>query len=600
MAVQPLGHYLLNSLLPEHHKVTGPLVKKDIEAKMVALAKEDPEKYVKIVSNLKQLGDDISTLQGISVGLDDITPQYKQRDALLRPAASSLLNAKTRAEKEKIIIDAQQRIAEHTKEHPGSMTAMALSGARGNIVQLAKTVSSPVATTDAHGNIHPWIIEKSYAEGLSAADHWIAGNQARQDTVKTYTAIAEPGDMSKILINNMYPMVITQDDCGTHNGIAMNSSDSNIVDRFLSREQHGHPYNTLVTKAVAADLRKNLATVYVRSPLTCAAKSGICRKCQGLDERGRQHAIGVNVGVRAAQSISEPLTQMALGSKHGARSLKSASPKLEGIQGLRQLLEVPQTFVNKATLANRDGKVTRILKAPHGGLHIYVDNEEHYVGPNLKPLVHVGQVVEAGDVMSEGIPKPDELIHHKGFGAGRQYLIDTMHDIYRGQNIDVDKRHLELVARADLSHVRVADHAEQHPELLKGDVIPYATFRDAATKNRKKMTLAAAAGHTLGEEVMHYTVGTKLTTTVLADLKRHGVTEVLVADGLPAVEFMMSPMARNPLLNPDWMARLAHRYLKQSLLEGARTGAESDRHSLHPVPAYAFGAEFGQGNDGAY
>jgi hypothetical protein len=291
---------------------------------------------------------------------------------------------------------------------------------------------------------------------------------------------------------------------------------------------------------------------------------------------------------------------MALGAKHGAGVLKSATPKLTGIAGLKQLLEVPQTFVNKATLANVDGVITKIVPAPHGGTHIYIGREEHYVGPNLKPLVRVGQKVEAGDVLSEGIPKPDELIHHKGFGAGRQYLIDTLHDIYRGQDLDVDRRHLELVARADLSHVKVLEHSEDHPHLVKGEVIPYASYRDSATKGLKTLPLGQATDRILGKEILHYTVGTKLTPSVLQALRAHGITSVEVVEGLPKVQFMMSPMARNPLLHPDWMARLAHRYLKQSLLDGARTGAESDRHGLHPVPAYAFGAEFGLGPEGRY
>jgi DNA-directed RNA polymerase subunit beta' len=597
---QTLGKYLVNDLLPTKHHITGTLNKKEFQQKMLALAQEDPAGYVEIVSKLKSLGDDISTLEGISVGLDDITPAYKSRDAIMAPGIAAMKNAVGRDAKEKIILDVQKRMLEHTKVHPGSMTAMALSGARGNIPQLMKTIASPVATTTGKGDINPWLISRSYAEGLSAADHWAAGNEARHNTVQTYTAIAEPGDMSKVMTNNMYPMVITKDDCGTHNGLAMDSHDGNIVDRYLSRDQAGYHRNDVVTKAVASKLQAKVKKVYVRSPMTCDATDGICRKCQGLDERGRPHAIGVNVGVRAAQSISEPLTQMALGAKHGMRVLKGASPKLEGIAGIRQLLEVPQSFINKAPLAEHAGTVTKIVPASHGGTHVYVDAVQHYAGPNLKILVTPGQKVEAGDVLSEGIPKPDELIHHKGFGAGRQYLVDTLHDIYSGQGINVDKRHLELVARADLNHVKILEHSDEHPELVKGETLPYSTYRDAARSRNKLLPLAQAEGAVLGKEVLHFTVGTRLSSSVINTLRAHDIKEVEATSTLPRVEFLMRPMARNPLLHPDWMARLAHRYLKDSLLQGARTGAASDRHSTHPVPAYAYGAEFGIGPEGHY
>jgi hypothetical protein len=229
-----------------------------------------------------------------------------------------------------------------------------------------------------------------------------------------------------------------------------------------------------------------------------------------------------------------------------------------------------------------------------------VDHVQHYAGPNLKILVHGGQKVEAGDVLSEGIPKPDELIKHKGFGAGRQYLVDTLHDIYRGQGINVDKRHLELVARADLNHIKVLEHSDNHPELVKGEVLPYTMYRDAAAGHSKVVPLGQAAGGVLGKELLHFTAGTPLTPSVVEKLKQHGIKDVSVATDLPRVEFLMRPMARNPLLHPDWMARLSHRYLKDSLLQGARTGASSDRHSTHPVPAYAYGAEFGAGPEGRY
>lgn len=597
---QTFGRFLINDLLPTKHHVTGTLNKKEFQQKMLDLAKEDPAEYVEIVSKLKRLGDDISTLEGISVGLDDITPSYKARDALIASTTKALNAAVTTSAKEGILIDAKEKMKAITREHPGSMTAMALSGARGNLEQLAKTVSSPVTVTSSRGRPLPWIVGRSYAEGLSSADHWAAGNDVRHNTVQAAVSISEPGDMLKIMTNNMYPMVITSDDCGTPNGLALASTDGNIVDRYLSKDQAGYHRNDLVTKPLATALRSKVTTVYVRSPLTCIAKTGICRKCQGLDERGRPHAIGINVGVRAGQALAEPLTQMALSAKHGGKAVKATTIKLEGMPGVRQLLEVPQNFINKATLADHTGKITKIIPAPHGGTYIFVDQTQHYVSPHLKIHAHVGQHVEAGDVLSEGILKPDELIKHKGFGTGRQYLIDTLHDIYSGQGLNVDKRHFELVARTDLNHIKVVEHSDEHPELVKGETLPYSVYRDAAEKHGKVVPLEQALGAVLGKEELHYTAGTPLTATILAALKNHGIKQVTVTTSLPRVEFLMRPMTRNPLLHPDWMARLSHRYLKDSLLQGARTGAQSDRHSTHPVPAYAYGAEFGTGDSGSY
>lgn len=595
-----LGQLLVNEILPAHHRGQETYGKSNFNKKLLAIAKEDPTAYVDIVSRLKRMGDELSTLEGVSVGLDDIAPVYDTRDAIMKPAMEAIKKATTPAEREKIVLEVQDKIEAHTNAHPGSMTMMAKSGARGSIGQLMKTVASPVAAVDAKGNITPWLIGKSYSEGLSAADYWVAGNEARINTVKSSTSVAEPGDLAKILVNNLYPYVVVKDDCGTHNGLSMPSADGHVVDRYLAKESGGFPYNTLVTPQIAQKLKTMAPSVYVRSPMTCEAHEGVCRKCQGLDEKGKPHAIGVNVGVRAAQALSEPLTQFALNAKHGVRKLKGASQKLEGLSGFRQLLEIPQSFFNKATLAERPGKVTKIVLAPHGGYYVYVEGVEHYVSPNLKILVHEGQAVEAGDVLSEGIPKPDELVHHKGFGAGRQYLVDQLHDIYASANNNVDKRHLELVARAELSHVRILESSSDHPNLIRGDVVHYNSYRDAVGKKTRQIPLDKSEGQVLGKEIFQYTAGTRLTKSLIETLKSHGVKMVEVSDSAPAVEFMMKPMTRNPLLNPDWMARLAHRYLKDSVLKGAHFGDASDLHGAHPVPAYAYGAEFGSGSDGKY
>lgn len=597
---QTFGQLLVNDLLPEGHRSTTPLNKSSLNKTLLVLARENPGAYIGIVSRLKKLGDTLSTTEGVSVGLDDIAPEYAARDKIMQPAMDKIKHIRDGAEREKMILGVQDQMMTYTRTHGGSMTQMALSGARGNIPQLMKTIGSPVASVDHKGAITPWLVGKSYSEGLSPADYWVTGNEARINTIKSSTSVAEPGDLAKILVNNLYPYVITVDDCGTHNGVAMATSDGHAHGRYLAKDTGGHHRNELLTQSVLADLMRKHATLYVRSPMTCEAHPGICRKCQGLDEKGHPHAIGVNVGVRAAQALAEPLTQFTLNAKHGVRVLKGASKELDGLPGVRQMIEVPQSFVHKATLADRAGTVTKVVKAPHGGHYVYVGAHEHYVGPQLDVLVHVSQAVEAGDALSDGVPKPDEIVAHKGLGAGRQYLVEALHRLYKKQGVDVDKRHLEILARADLGHVRILDHADEHPELLRGDVVAYHTYKAALSHAVKTVPLNEAAGHVLGKEILHFTVGTPLTPSIVATLQTHGIKEVVVATSAPRVEFLMKPMTRNPLLNPDWLARMSHRYLKDTLLKGAHFGDATDFHSTHPVPAYAFGETFGTGTDGRY
>jgi len=594
--VKTLGQHLIDEALPEAHRDGAPLdTKGALTKKLLAIAKEDPGEYVHVVSRLKRLGDEVSTLEGVSVGLEDLMPVYGTRDGIMKPALEKIKRAKTTAEREAIILDVQAKMLEHTKTHPGSMTQMALSGARGNIPQLMKTVASPVAAVDARGQITPFLIGHSYSEGLSPAEYWVTANEARVNTVKSSTSVSEPGDLAKIFVNTLYPYVIVKDDCGTHNGIEMSLLDSQTTHRYLAKAIGKYDRNTLLTPAIVNALRKDHAVAVVRSPMTCDLHEGVCRKCQGLDEKGKPHQIGINVGVRAAQALSEPMTQFALNAKHGVRILKGASPRLDGLAGIRQLIEIPQAFFAKAAVAEKAGRVTKVVPAPHGGTYVYVEGVEHYAGPGLAVRVREGQVVEAGDVLSEGVPKPDEVVHHKGVGAGRLYLVNSLHDMYKSQGIDVDKRHLELLARADVGNVRVADASPKYPELLKGDVIPYTRLKAVFQDHAKSMPLNAALGQVLGKELFHYTVGTHLTQSVIDDLRRHSVSSVSVVPDPPMIESLMKPMTRTPLMNPDWMARLSHRYLKENLVRGAHFGHRSNVHGVHPVPAYAHGSEFGDG-----
>jgi DNA-directed RNA polymerase subunit beta' len=597
---QTLGQLLVNDVLPAEHRGSEPLTKSALVKKLTAIGKESPDKYVEVVSKLKRVGDEITTLEGVSVGLDDVAPHYKKRDEILMPAVEAFKKAQTQSAREKIILDTQDKMLSHTKEHPGSMAPMALSGARGNIPQLMKIVGSPVAAVDAKGVLTPWLIGKSYSEGLAPADYWVAGNEARINTVKSSTSVAEPGDLAKILVNNMYPLVVTTDDCGTKNGIPVATSEGHLIGRYLARDVDSFKRNTAITPDMATKLRDKHTTVIVRSPLTCEAHEGVCRKCQGLDERDRPHAIGVNVGVRAAQALSEPLTQFSLSAKHGVRLLKGASKMPEGLQGVRQLIEIPESFVHKATLSEVPGKVESVVAAPHGGNYVTVAGHEHYVSPLLEVLVKPGQAVEAGDVLSEGIPKPDEVVQHKGLGAGRQYLADALFNVYKAQAGELDKRHFELLAKAELNHVKIIDHSEKHPELLRGEIVSYPVYKNALEGDTKSLSIDKAEGHLLGKETLHFTVGTPLTGSVLNTLKINGYKTVDVAENAPRAEFVMKPMARNPLLHPDWMARMSHRYLKDYVLKGVHFGDVSDIHGTHPVPAYAYGAEFGSGPDGRY
>lgn len=592
--MRTLGQHLVDAVLPKGWRHDDQALTKGVlNESLVRLAKANPDAYPEIVTHLKRLGDEVATLEGISVGLDDIAP-HPERDAMLAPHVRAFEAARTAADQEKALFSAQDAMLSLAKRDKGAMGEMVRSGGRGNAAQLMRAVGSPVMARDSRDRTVPWLIKKSFSEGLTPADAWVAGGEARVNAVRSNISVVEPGDLAKILVNNMGDKLVTTIDCGTRNGVEMAAIDPHLIDRYLTDGR-------LVTPGLASSIAAKGDPVTVRSPMTCEAPHGVCQRCQGLDSAGHPHAIGTNVGMRAAQALSEPLTQFSLNAKHGGRVAAAASNRkqLEGIKGVRQLLEIPTSFLHKAVLSDRDGKVGSVTPAPQGGSYVTVDDSRHYIPPDQRVTVTVGQPLFAGDALSDGVPRPDEVVRHKGLGEGRRYLVDALHDVYRRAGADVDKRHLETLARSVLSHVQIVDPGPDDA-FMKGDVVDYNRFRAVLAGSHRRVGLSDAAGEALAQDAFHYTAGTRVTPDVASALARRGVHEVNVADGAPMAIPMMRPASRTPLLNPDWMARLGHRYLKDSLLAGVHRGDLADVHGYSPVPAYAAGTEFGQGPEGRY
>lgn len=590
---QTLGQYLVNELLPDDLKVTGPIDKRDLHKKLYALARRDPKDYVDRVDKLRRLGHELATTEGITVGLDDIAPDYAKRDRIIKPALKQLKKTRDPVRRQKIIAKARDALLKITPSHPGSMGMMLRAGARGKPVQLMRTVNAPVETSNIAGPI-PWMIGRSYSEGLKPSEIWATNAEARMNLLDANLAVTEPGDLSKILVSNMSDQLILTEDCGTSNGIVASTEGPDAIERFLARAQHGFSRNTLVTARVLAALRKKTKTCIVRSPMTCESHDGICTKCYGNSERGQLQPLGTNVGMRSAQALTRPLTLFVLGARHGVRG----ETKGGGLEGFRQFLEIPESFASKAILSPVDGRISKIETAPQGGINIGIGDENLYAPPGQNPIVRIGQNVTPGDALTDGVPKPDEVVRYKGLGAGRKYMVDRLHDVYARQGVDIDKRHLEILAKTHLNHVQVEEDPGER--FFPGEIVNYTTMLKHLAKDTEHIPIEKAEGRMLSRGQLHHMAGTLISPEIGKELKRHDVGRVDVVMQPPRLTPVMRPITRNPLLASDWMARLGHRFLRTSLTEGAHFGEQSNIHGTHPVPAYAYGVEFGRGKGGRY
>jgi len=601
-----VGQMLINHHIPKQYQIKGKASAKDIDKALDTWAKNDPKSYANNIPYIKRVSDDVTLYEGLSVGLDDLNPMVKERQDLLRKYEPRFNKAKTVEEQKKILAEAASYGGKLAVSGKGSLVDMYKTGAKGNPTQVMKNILTPLAAREPDGTPYPFIIKKNYAEGLSSSEYWVAAQEARNNAVETKLSTSIPGDFGKQLFNALNNLVVTTNDCKTDNGIDLSVDDTNCLDRYLSRDIVGvGRRNTLVTTIMlSAAKKKRINTLFVRSPMTCEAKEGVCQKCYGLNPAGKLHNIGANVGTLAAQALSEPLTQMAISSKHGGKA--SSIPQEEvGMKGVSKLLAKPKVFSNKAALATLDGKVTKISKADQGGYFIYVNDVEHYVAPTNNVLVKIGQRVIKGDTLSSGLKDPRELTNLRGLGSGRQYMINALYNAYnpidpdsgKRTGLPVDKRNLEILAKKDMNHVVVEDHNDT---FTKGDVVNYNKIKSYMEKSKEELPLSKAVGRFLGKEYFHFTVGTEITPRVISDLRARGVNTVFVTKRKINFSPHVTNLRQIPLLKDNFIARMTHSEIKNTLRRAATEGEESDLAGYDPIPSFIQGIAFGEGTDGRY
>lgn len=286
--------------------------------------------------------------------------------------------------------------------------------------------------------------------------------------------------------------------------------------------------------------------------------------------------------------------------KHSGKSIKGKG-QYQGFNMFTSLAKVPKVFPDRATLATVDGEVTRIQEAPQGGTYIYVtasrggEESKHYVAPGYDLEVKVGDTVEAGDQMSDGVIDPSELVKYKGIGEGRRYWANRFTQAIRDSGMAGNRRNAEVLARTVMNTVKL-NSEDVAGDGLPGDVTTYTNWSFGFKPRPNSAIVApttASLGKYLEQPVLHYTIGTRITPSVINTLKKFKVDQMMVNDSEPDVTPFMERIEDSNAEKKDWMARLGTTYLKSRLQEDVARGAESHLHSTEPYPGIAKGVEFG-------
>jgi hypothetical protein len=427
------------------------------------------------------------------------------------------------------------------------------------------------------GLLHTWDIEVDNIDHLFVLHNGLIVSNST----------AEAGYFGKKLGLTANRLVVTEHDCGTDNGIIMQGDDRDNVGTILQKETNGIPAGTIIKPEHLAKLRGK--PIMVRSPVTCQAQHGLCARCSGVRERGALPDIGDNVGVGAAMALGERLSQSMLNVKHGGGA--AGAKKTYTYDDIERFFEMPKSSVDFAPVAENDGVVKSIRPAPTGGTYVMVGDQEYWAPTDTDLKVKVGQTIEAGEVLSSGIPNPSLLAKHRGIGDARRMFIDHVREV---TGDIVSRRNAEVLARAMVSHVHVNELRGPNGTMI-GDIPRYDDFvRGYEPREGSRDILPTQAkGHYLEKPIMHYTIGTRINDRVIKDLQGNGIKNIVAHKDPPGFEPDVQRMFSHSQLDTDWMARMSGYHLGTSIPEAVHRGMSSEEHSTSFVPALAKGVDFG-------
>lgn len=600
------GRATLNKLLPKSHQITSTLDKKVTQDFLRKIAKDLPSNdFGNIVTMLKMEGEKHSYEGGFTLGLNDLTQLDHHKDTLIKNMEHHLLGAKTEGERAAIGKNytgkLDQLISNKLKGKHNPLFDMIESGAKGSISQLRSIVATPLLVTDAKGRTIYKPIKKSYTEGLDMGDYWVSMYGARRGMIDRSLQSSEPGAFSKDIMATTLDNVISGEDCGTKEGITFRLENTDAVDRFMAGNQGGFSHNTLVDSSVISRLKKaGIQSVKVRSPLKCLRPKGTCAKCYGLDENGHPPEIGDNIGAKAGQTIAEPLMQLTMNSFHTGGTVGSG---LSGYPRIKQLLLLPKIVTGAATLSPLDGKIKKIEKGVAGGFNVTIGDKDSshtaYVSKDLDLKVKLGQAISAGDPLSTGVIKPQDLVKHKGMYAAQEYITDELQKAYQSQGIGRSRKIFETIVRSLGNTTKVLNNPKGTGH-VPGDIIPYTVAQHHNQNLETDVAIDESVGHKLSKSFEGLKSGHEITREDMLLLKAKGQATAPIKNDPIVHAPLLKGLSTLPMLRRDWMSGLGYRYLAKTLVEGAGQGWSTDLEDYHPIPAFAHGATFGQGKDGKY
>ena len=520
-----------------------------------------------LLDKIKALGFKYSTRGAITISVSDmVIPEIKKRylneteeriENIIKQYKRGLISDEERynsvisAWTETVDNVTQALMSNLDKFNPVYM--MAHSGARGNVNQIRQLAGMRGLMADTSGKTIEIPIKANFREGLNVLEYFISTHGARKGLADTALRTADSGYLTRRLVDVSQDVIVRELDCGTKKGIDVYDikDGSEIIESFAERlagryaaEPIYHPQTgelIMDTDRMMRDadaeriVKAGFKKVKIRSILTCHSEFGVCAKCYGANlATGGDVNIGEAVGIIAAQSIGEPGTQLTMRTFHtggvAGDDITQGLPRVEELfearkpKGLAIISEIQGTVKISDTKKKREV----IITAEDG------DTRNYLIPYGSRIKVSDGDVVEAGDELTEGSVNPHDILKIKGIKGVQGYLLQEVQRVYRLQGVDINDKHIEVIVRQMLRKVKVDDAGDTN--LLPGGLVDIFDFEaenaKAAAEGLRpaegKQTLLGITKASLATESFLSAASFQETTRVLTEAAIKGKIDPLV------------------------------------------------------------------------
>ena len=488
-------------------------------------------KTAEVLDAIKATGYKYSTRAAMTVSISDMTVPPQKPEMIQN--AQNIVDKITKNYKRGLITEEERykEVVETWKKTDDELTKalldgldkynnifmMADSGARGSDKQIKQLAGMRGLMADTTGHTIELPIKSNFREGLEVLEYFMSAHGARKGMSDTALRTADSGYLTRRMVDVSQELIVRETDCcenrpeisGMYVKGFMDGKEEieNLQERITGRfacetitNKDGEVLvkaNHMITPRRAARIMSEgvsktggpIEEVKIRTILTCKCKVGVCAKCYGANmATGEAVQVGEAVGIIAAQSIGEPGTQLTMRTFHSGGvaggDITQGLPRVEELfearkpKGLAIITEIPGVAVINDTKKKREIIVTN----PENG-----DSKTYLIPYGSRIKIADGQVLEAGDELTEGSVNPHDILRIKGVRAVQDYMIREVQRVYRLQGVEISDKHIEVLVRQMLKKIRIEYNGDT--EFLPGtlvDVLEFEEVNENLEKEGKK------------------------------------------------------------------------------------------------------------------